>query len=666
MILAPVCRCGTSALDILRAIFFMHTVDTPKTCMEFWSTVYQTRDDRSALQALVPPNELLEFYHDGVPLTVTDKSFLFACVVGLGPLVTKKTAKKAIMSKQLRFLKPDEDCPIAASELGKLSVCHLLEACEAGRLRGWHGAHILDQFPLQERAQYAREANSAAGFEALQNARWQQLDARFEAVTLPVAELRLTVLVDMCMLLTLLAEDIASPEHSEKATAWASHIVRMALLFLSVAGIGSDVRVAFFLVQLSFQALRCPNRDSASIHEIPEEHRSTPSALAKGWRMLVRGFNASALPQPVQFDYAYLNDLGVWPIFLNPFKLSGRKFTAVEKQQPFCTQHAHESLDEVPFVLDPELFAWSPARSISTNRNQLTLLRKHVTRAFRELRAAEGLPLLKDLKPTLVNFGLDEAMSSLLDWVTVTPAPDTIIGQMTPLRGDPWGVCLRSKLAAGVRGGLGCAFARSDGQFVSKLISRLHDEGPVALLAEWGLQCFCNFGVFGADLDAEMKFLGGFTNPFNFSSEELAPVVHAMGSSPDKRPSSGSVKDRLKWIIARRQLHVNPSTSARSHRTSVNPSTSARSHRTSEVNRDASKSVKCRPTASATHASKRPKSQKQKRQETTDGSQVVLTEVEPSCPLQSRAPGFRWKTRELEIHRSYTFPIGSLGTLICG
>ncbi|KAH0480849.1 MAG: hypothetical protein KVP17_001312 [Porospora cf. gigantea B] len=669
MILAPVCCCGT--LDILRAIFPVKVTEQPKSCMKFWEGVYRAEDAHTPLRALVPPNELLEFFNEGVPIKIQDKSFLFTCVVGLGPLVMSKTAHKAAKSKQLRLLKPDKDCPIGTADLNKLSVCHLLESCEAKRLPSGYGVLELDRLSLQERAQYLREASATAGFAAIQNARWQLLDAAFEAAVLPVAELRLTVLVDMGMLLMLLEEDIADPEHSAKATAWATHVVGMVLLFLGVAGEG-DVRAAFFLVQLCFQALRCPD---TSKHDVPDDYPGTISALVDGWKALTCGFNASSLPQPIQFDYAYLNEFGVWPIFLNPFKLSGRKFATVKNENPFRSQRAHESLDEVPFVLDAALCAWTP--TISSATTQLSSLRKHVTRAFHELKATEGLPLLKEVGAP-VSFGRSTEMNVMMDWITSPRsgcARNTVISQMTPLKGDPWGVCLRSKFATGLRNGLGCAFARPDCRFVITLLARLPDKGPVSFLAQWGQQCFCHFAV--TDTAAALMLLGHFSSPYgatHFTPEELAPLYRAIGGLQDKKPSSGSVKDRLKWLIRQRHRRGGPPSNneSSSRTTGVHSDTSKSSPPTSEkpTSQKRNRKHKDRKTTQGSQIQQQIQQQVQQQvQQRTDGSQVqqthILTAVEPSFHMQSqsRAQSFQWTTGG--IHRSRKVPIGSLWMLMC-
>ncbi|KAH0485734.1 MAG: uncharacterized protein KVP18_004216 [Porospora cf. gigantea A] len=56
------------------------------TLTRFWKSHHLIEVGPSDLRSLVPPTELLEFYYDGLPMNITQKAFLFACVVGLGAM----------------------------------------------------------------------------------------------------------------------------------------------------------------------------------------------------------------------------------------------------------------------------------------------------------------------------------------------------------------------------------------------------------------------------------------------------------------------------------------------------------------------------------------------------------------------------------------------------
>ena len=310
--------------------------------LTFWrSLVYRSEDVNSEQKAQVP-SRLLEFYNECPPLTMQQKSFLFTCAFG---------RRDGRPPAPREFL-----CPRL---MDHLSACHLLELLDAQKLNV-NEPHLLRCIDREDRLQYLHESEHHAAVEQLERSRWLYLDAGNEATFLSLQQLQTTILVDMSMLLLWHRSSRTSEQKSI-----ATFVICLAMMFIAMEGSGDcDIRMAYYFIQQAYQSVRCGYLTSPSKHISAAGIASAlleecAASIQRGWSLFTKAWKPQSLPLPSGSRFFCKHELlksGLWPILLNPFKLSGRKWADVEDQSPFKGLKAHSALKEAVFTLDPKMF----------------------------------------------------------------------------------------------------------------------------------------------------------------------------------------------------------------------------------------------------------------------------------------------------------------------
>ncbi|KAH0488400.1 MAG: hypothetical protein KVP17_001224 [Porospora cf. gigantea B] len=465
------------------------------SCMDFWmNTVYRTEDAHPALRALVPPNELLEFYNEGVPLSIKQKSFLFTCVVGLGPTILTPQNPKLRQLRMLPPRSPDGAPPVFdRMTLERLSAFHAVDVVHRKSL-AVSDVSLFRHLTSADRMQFLRELSSPVCVREMETSRWFYLDVAKEAMTFSLHQLQITALVDMSMLLQL-------PWKSQ-AVDVGTIVVSLTMIFLSMDGASeADRRVVYFLVQHTFQALRC-QIFSDDFHFSPPEFRRQlcprfSRSIQAGWARFIGQWPSPTLKHAFSAETLML--LGLWPLLLNPFKLSGRRWSEMEDQEPFLVYVGHESLESSPFSLDPDFCVWPvDTGPESSQARHLTALRMHVTTAF------GALPPGPSDRPPL-------ARSPAVTTSSLTPQEDCDLestfdlvsqGEKNLLQGITWPeddpglrakLGLRAKVSLAVCCGLikGYPLQTKVRAATDRLLSEICDDSILVTLAKLCPQCFC-------------------------------------------------------------------------------------------------------------------------------------------------------------------------------
>ena len=193
----------------------------------------------------------------------------------------------------------------------------------------------LEFLTTPDRIQYARESCSMRGVPHLESARWLFLDAAMEAETLSVKQLMTTTLVDMSMLLMLLSIDRGPRDFVGRLRlSFAERtVIHLALRLLSIRTNGdADFRLAYYFTQQTYQGLRCWFFRMGQYDHLDFEVVMSKKTLKAGWKKLQGDLEG---PPVHDFEPSTLRELGWWPILVNPFGLSGRKFSEVSDRFPF-------------------------------------------------------------------------------------------------------------------------------------------------------------------------------------------------------------------------------------------------------------------------------------------------------------------------------------------
>ena len=554
-----------------------------KNGLDFWMTdVYRTEDAHPALHALVPPNELLEFYHEGVPLTIKEKSFLFACVVGLGPTLMTPSSPKL---RELRMLQPRSGGgpPIFDSmTIERLSAFHALD-CIHRKSLVVSDVSLFRHLTYVDRMQFLRELSSPECVREMESSRWFYLDVAEEAATLSIRQLQISVLVDMSMLLQLPWESNAIDVQTV--------IASLAMIFLSMEGESeADCRAAYFLVQHTFQAFRC-QLFSDGAHVSPTGLRAQLysqflGSILAGWARLIGPWPAPPLTNAVSADALMIS--GLWPLLLNPFKLSGRRWSKIRDQSPYRAYLGHEYLESSPFSLDPTFCAWP----VGTGREpphkwHLAALELHVAREFARLPEGPShrLPLARDATISMTP-PMDCDLQSTMDLVAQNP--NNLLQGITWPAQDPKKLGLRARVALAVCCGLvkGYPSQRKVRCATDYLLSVICDGSILVTLTKSCPQCFCaqthrslpsrekalrrvcpfSIPVTKNVMQKEFSSISGGINLVGgYDQEDIPAVMEALrisepieevyetrASHTTKMPIFRSTQERLQWIVNNR------------------------------------------------------------------------------------------------------------------
>ena len=481
--------------------------DEPTSTLDFWkSLVYGSEGVTDEHKALVPPLPLLEYYHDGIPATMAQKSFLFTCVVGLGPLLLHGISYDKKLSV-LRFVSPPNPPPnipiFQSSTFGYLAAWHLLHLLDHKSV-SLEGPLVLNSLNMEDRLQYLRESEHHQAAEQLERSRWLHLDAGKEATYLSLQQLQTTILVDMSMLLLW----YRSPSVSEQNQA-PNLIICLAMIFLAMDGRReNDCRITYFLIQQAFQSIRCRNLQTFWKHA---SLSTSACALAtecaediqRGWSRFTRLWKPQSLPSPAGARFFCNHNLlksGLWPILLNPFKLSGRKWADVGHQSPFNGLKAHCALKEAVFTLDPELLTGSinTEEAAAPYEDRIAALKMYVTEGFSKMSSPhEGVFLKSGEDPSVV--GVPKAVvlaraAGLGRWLN-REEPGDLLHDVTWPSSDPHKTGLRCKLALDAATDLSSSGdCRDDQRDLNQFLDKLQFKEPnwLCSLARWCPSCNCN------------------------------------------------------------------------------------------------------------------------------------------------------------------------------
>ncbi|KAH0487499.1 MAG: uncharacterized protein KVP18_001467 [Porospora cf. gigantea A] len=535
-----------------------------------WEGVYRSEDVHRALYALVPPKEMLEFYHEGVPLSIKQKSFLFACAVGLGPMAQDKTTE----TSQLRLLWPlsrgRHRTRFSPSVLERLSAFHMLDLVDSEHMT-CEVPRVLKAISKSDRLQYLRESTSFAAVALLEAARWTFLDASSEAVNCTLPQLTTTLLVDMSMLL------LPWQSHTPLNIPVTTVILCLTLIFLSLESeTEAETRQIYFLIQQTFQAFRCWRLGHSPRGHIPLEKllsmiSAEPLRVVKGWTRLTAGWRPCDFSGTI--DVVTLKRLGLWPVALNPFKLSGRKWADVADLPPYKTQKGAMILDALPFVLNEELCAWE--LDVAVREKPLRRLETYVANQYLQLPASLRFRHLI-IKDKMVEIDalfpqdgdLTKRLGSVCQWITTPADPSTFLGQVPWPVDDKWRAGLRAKIAVDV---LACVCTTSNRSYqLSVAVCQYLRSLPQTLLTRLTTSsnmCFCQLRAYSVPDDMAER-LARYTDPTrqepfaeaNLSLVDGVPMPeHSKSTKPrrsrnPKPHSHSSTVERLRKVVKKRDL----------------------------------------------------------------------------------------------------------------
>ena len=478
----------------------------PESTLDFWaSLVYSSEGVTDRHKELVPPPPLLKFYHDDIPLTMAHKSFLFTCVVGLGPLLIHGVPHAKKMSV-LRFVWPPDCTPklpvFQSRAVDRLAAWHLLHLLDNRSVR-LEGPTVLKHLDREDRLQYLHESEHHAAVEQLERSRWLYLHAENEATWLSQQQLQTTILVDMSMLLLWHRTSRTSEQHQIP-----NLVICLAMIFLGMNGHSeNDWRIAYFLIQQTFQSLRCRNLQTYWRHDSFSEAASGVATecaedIQRGWSLFTKAWKPQSLPLPSGSRFFCKHELlksGLWPILLNPFKLSGRKWADVEDQSPFKGLKAHSALKEAVFTLDPKMFGSNinTEEAAAPYEDRIAALKMYTTEIFSKMGTpSEGAFLKNGEDPSAVCVSRMVVLAraaGLSRWLL--GEHESLLHDVTWASSDPNKTGLRRKLAVNVATDLSPAgnwrhCRRAVDRFLEKL--QLEESNSVCSLTRWCPSCHCN------------------------------------------------------------------------------------------------------------------------------------------------------------------------------
>ncbi|KAH0488392.1 MAG: hypothetical protein KVP17_001218 [Porospora cf. gigantea B] len=475
------------------------SVPSAANAVSYWKHHYEAEDACPALQALVPPNELLEFYNEDVPLAIKHKSFLFTCVVGLGPVVLDET-KDSPSAARLRMLSPPERSDLAifdASTLRRLSAFHALDMCDTAD-HVVSDVGVFECLTTADRQQYLRESSVNNAIVPLNAARWFYLDAAKEASSLTLPELRVAILVDMSLILLQMSAECETSHGIGFSVA--TFVMCSALILLSFDD-DADTRLAYCMVQLSFQAVRCWLLNLSGTQHV-DEHTcdgwigflSNREAMRVGWRRLL-SFSGRREDHDIN---EILDQTTLYTLLVNPFRISGMQWKDVESLGPNTELNIPEDLRNHSFSLDSTFFAWKP-EAHSTNeesRDRLDALERHVISSFGSVESPFTNRLWKNNRRRLrMPEDSPDTLGVVSQWITERPRPGTLLGDVNWPDEDPSRVGVRLTLATAVSAGLTSSspewFKMHRERDARLLVAINRASMKLVLLAKTMPQCYC-------------------------------------------------------------------------------------------------------------------------------------------------------------------------------
>ncbi|KAH0487501.1 MAG: uncharacterized protein KVP18_001469 [Porospora cf. gigantea A] len=680
------------------------SVSAASNPLDYWKHHYLAEDAHPALQALVPPNEMLEFYHEGVPLSIKQKSFLFACVVGLGPITLDET-KESPRAARLRMLSPPDRRDLAIFNprtFQRLSAFHALDMCD----RADHvvsDVATLECLTTADRAQYLRETSLSNAIFPLNAARWFYLDAAKEAASLPLPELRVAILADMSMILQHMYKE-CEPNHSGVGFGVAAFVMCAALIFLSFDD-DADTRLAYYFVQQSYQAVRCWLLDFSKSEHIDEYScdewiglTQSVDAIRVGWRRLLFGLREDLEDNSVmEFDPAC-----VQAILLNPFRISGRQWEDVELLEPDTKFTLPEYMKNHLFMLDSTFFAWNPNvySASEEGRDRLNALERHVLSTFSPVGSpfTDRLWIPNQRELWLPGGDYPDTLDVVSQWITEKPRPGTLLADVTWPKEDPSRVGVRLTLATAVSAGLTSSsplWFKMHKERDSRLLVAIDGASmKLVLLAKTVPQCYCQLSHrHPADKEKLLQRFRPFREPvapglilrpgcelddssggFGYEANEI-PQAWLAQTPPAACRSFSTKREHLRWRLKNRSR---PTVTASSISTSEESESFAdsilRSQERESSHKNRKKPKKVQQKAVAVGGVKRNRQSRQATLEVKDeplhvgDSETALLNCEPhgdtsdlrecSRPAQGPRPSVR-----LTIELTWKEQIQDLGTL---
>ncbi|KAH0479065.1 MAG: uncharacterized protein KVP18_002761 [Porospora cf. gigantea A] len=307
---------------------------TSDSWMNFWRSIYRTSRPLPEARTLLPPTDRFEFCKEAT-LTPKEKSFVFACLLGVAPLLIPTIAGHQNIAN-LRLIPPELPL-LSQAQLRNMAAWHLVDLLEIDLVQE------VDSTPLEvltsrERMQYLQESRTFKSVRMLEDARWQSIDVAANASLLSLTEQKTELLTDMVMLLNLLGAN-------KSAADLAPALIATTMLLWSLPLTAEpEHRVSYFLAQHFFQTARCillgkhlaDKNFTPMVMELTRHQRP----LLEGWRAYQQhllGFvvDDPSHADPLFFSYDRLVSAGLWPLMINPFRLGKQNWDVLQHTEPY-------------------------------------------------------------------------------------------------------------------------------------------------------------------------------------------------------------------------------------------------------------------------------------------------------------------------------------------
>ncbi|KAH0475542.1 MAG: uncharacterized protein KVP18_000665, partial [Porospora cf. gigantea A] len=331
----------------------------------FWRSVYRTSLPLPEARTLMPPTDRFEFCKEAT-LTPKEKSFVFACLLGVAPLLIPALAEHENIAN-LRLIPPGLPL-LSQAQLRNMAAWHLVELLEMGLVQEVDSTP-LEVFTPRDRMQYLQESRTFKSVPMLEEARWRSAKG-VSTATLPRD---LEIIIDMAMLLNLM-------EVASSAILLRESVIVLTIVFLAASP--SERLVAYFQVQQFFQFARgvllgkCPHSGEGSFDNLFKRRYDT---FRHGWREYQLLSAGVVIDDPSEayegnlqsyFHPDRLKPAGLWPLFINPFRLFAGEWTSLQDMEPYNGVPLVEKLTALGGAYEPEI-------SMSVNKG-VRLLREHV------------------------------------------------------------------------------------------------------------------------------------------------------------------------------------------------------------------------------------------------------------------------------------------------
>ncbi|KAH0477969.1 MAG: LOW QUALITY PROTEIN: hypothetical protein KVP17_004355 [Porospora cf. gigantea B] len=335
---------------------------------------------------------------------------------------------------------PPELPLLSQAELRNMAAWHLVDLLEMGLVQEVDSAP-LEVLTPRDRMQYIQESKTFKSVPMLEEARWRSVDVEGAAAGATALPQDLEVITDMVMLLNLM-------EVAPSAILLRVSVILLTLIFLAASPF--ERLVAYFQVQQAFQFARgvllgIPRSDGSSLIKLSN---ICDDVFRQGWReyqVLCAGVVIDDPPKIFHgnflsyFDPKRLKRVGLWPVFINPFRLSTDDWRSLQDTEPYSGVPLAEGLTTIRRDV--------PDINVSVKKG-VRLLREHVVEAFGKLpgASADRATLLcpPQEKNTLVR---PTDVTTPLNWI-LKPSPLTTFAEHLDWAGaDAFVLAFRQTLA---------------------------------------------------------------------------------------------------------------------------------------------------------------------------------------------------------------------------